>query len=429
MEHTVYLTFDQDDVPINLYSVKLASENPSDAYGILNVTTGAAAVAWGTTVTPYTTGTYSYTFTVENANMYFVSWEIVANAGEDPTYKTDQVGPFFSVDNRDIRATSSYSGKFIQGFTTTLMIKITNFDGIAKDAESISLAIYDENSSAITLSHNVPEHVTLGYYVYDWAVDSDQAAGEYTIVWNYVVDDITKAEIQRIIIATDATDTAIHSGRALEFRLALEHHLHCAQTIPIYYEQSKPTRDNKTFRFSFNKWNQSAGTIVYRNENIVNEGVEIDYFDGKVVFDTVLSSYETVNVDYNFKWFSEDELNRFLLNALQTVNVYPPHSGYDLLNVPDRFTPIVIYGAAKDALRHLMMCLQFQQPAQVFGGLENAQKAFANFETLKQNYEKDWEKLLEQKKYGPYPTTRLVVTPEYTLPGGRSRWFRYLFKG
>jgi hypothetical protein len=87
-----------------------------------------------------------------------------------------------------------------------------------------------------------------------------------------------------------------------------------------------------------------------------------------------------------------------------------------------------LYGAAKDALRQLMLCVNFQQPAQVFGGPEQAAKAFANFDTLKQNYEKDAEKLLEQKKLGPYPKSRMVVTPEFTLPGGRSRWFRYLFK-
>jgi hypothetical protein len=91
--------------------------------------------------------------------------------------------------------------------------------------------------------------------------------------------------------------------------------------------------------------------------------------------------------------------------------------------------PALLYGAVKDALRNLLMCLNWQQPAQVFGGTEQAQKAFSNFETLKQNYEKDWEKLVEQKKFGPYPKTLCVVTPEYTLPGGRSRWFRYLFKG
>ena len=39
-------------------------------------------------------------------------------------------------------------------------------------------------------------------------------------------------------------------------------------------------------------------------------------------------------------------------------------------------------------------------------------------------------KLYEQKKYGPYVgLTKTVTAPEFTLPGGRSRWFRYLFKG
>ena len=110
------------------------------------------------------------------------------------------------------------------------------------------------------------------------------------------------------------------------------------------------------------------------------------------------------------------------------MNTYPPHSGYNLDTLPDRYFTTVLYGAIKDALRTLMGCLMFQQPAQVFGGTEEAAKAFSNFETLKQNYEKDWDKLVEQKKFGPYPKTRMVVTPEFTLPGGRSRWFRYLFK-
>ena len=76
------------------------------------------------------------------------------------------------------------------------------------------------------------------------------------------------------------------------------------------------------------------------------------------------------------------------------------------------------------------MCLQFQQPQEVFGGPDAARQAFQNLETLKKNYEGDFNLLLEQKKYGSYVgLTKTVVTPEYTLPGGRSRWFRYLMGG
>ena len=109
-------------------------------------------------------------------------------------------------------------------------------------------------------------------------------------------------------------------------------------------------------------------------------------------------------------------------------NSFPPVQYYTLENVPAIHMPTILYGAAKDALRQMMMCLQFQEPQQVFGGAEQAQQVFGNIETLKQNYEKDWDRLTEVKKYGRYPRSAVLVVPEYTLPGGRSRWFRYLFK-
>jgi hypothetical protein len=48
---------------------------------------------------------------------------------------------------------------------------------------------------------------------------------------------------------------------------------------------------------------------------------------------------------------------------------------------------------------------------------------------LKKNYEESFKGFLDAKKLGPYPKSVAVVTPEYTLPGGRSRWFRYIFSG
>ena len=282
MQQTVYLEFDQDDEAVDLSSVKLASASPSDAYGILDMTTGIAVVAYGTVVASNPVGTYSHTFDVENGHLYFVSWEIIANAGETPTYKTDQVGPTFSVDNKDIRATATYVGKTRQATTATLMLKITNFDGNPIDAESIDIDIYDKNSISVILTSDVPEHVSKGYYVYDWVISPTQAVGEYTIVWNYVADDIQKAEIQNIIISEKSanTDDVWYSGRELEFKIALEHHIACSQSIPVYFEQAIPSRDNKVYHFSFKNWNQSSGVRIYRNDVIVNSGVEIDYFKG-----------------------------------------------------------------------------------------------------------------------------------------------------
>jgi len=422
MEHTTSITFDQDEMPTGVYSVKLASQDPSsDDYGIKDLTTSAAAVAWGTVVLEEPTGTYSYIFTVENGHVYHVVWEIVANVGETATYRDYQVGPFFSVNNDDIRAVSSFSGNFMQGSHIDLMLKVTNFDGYPNDAEDVQVEIYDPDGTLVTLGSSVPEHVETGYYVIGWNIATDQTEGSYRVIWNYVVDDIQKAEIQNVTVneVSSSVTSSWYSGRILSFRQALEHHLACSQNIPVYYEQAKVSRDETTFSFSFKNWNQSPGIRIYRNEKIINSGVEVDYFRGEVIFDIALAPQETVNADYNFRWFTDEELMRFLYNALQIVNTFAPHTNYTLETVPSRYTPALLYGAAKDALRQLMMCINFQQPAQVFGGTEQAQQAFSNFETLKKNYENDWEKLLEQKKLGPYPTTHMVVTPEYTLPGGR----------
>jgi hypothetical protein len=339
----------------------------------------------------------------------------------------------------EIRSTASFRGTFKQGGVADLLIKITDFDGTPVDPTSIECEIVgpiEEPSNNLTNDETIvdsssPFQVSEGYYVHSWGIALDQTIGNYNVTWTYIASGIEQTELQTVTVVesqTNAVPSGFYTERLIQMREALEYHLSCAQTIPVYFEQAKPSRDNTTFEFSFPDWNQSAGVKVYRNEVIINADAEVDYFKGTVTFDTELLPQETVNADYNFKWFSEDQLTRFLVNSLQSMNTYPPHSGYTLDTVPDRYFPAILYGAAKDALRQLMFCLNFQQPAQVFGGTEEAGKAIANFETLKQNYEKDAEKLLEQKKLGPYPKSRMVVTPEFTLPGGRSRWFRYLFK-
>jgi hypothetical protein len=341
------------------------------------------------------------------------------------------------IDN--VNAVADYAGSFKQGGVAILKLRITTFDGTPIDPYQITTTISgptqagDQDPSQAGAQYpnvetGIPFQADRGYYIYTWNIPPNTTTGTYVVDWEYFVDEIERHEYQNLMVTAAVAAPYFYTERWVAFRTALDIHLSCAQSIPVYYEQARPSYDLRSYHFSFPEWNQSPGARVYRNGELVSSGLEVDYFNGKINFSTALMPQETVNVDYNFRWFSEEELNRFILNALQSMNTYPPHSGYTVENIPDRFTPAVLYGAAKDALRQLMLCVNFQQPAQVFGGPEQAAKAFANFDTLKQNYEKDAEKLLEQKKLGPYPKSRMVVTPEFTLPGGRSRWFRYLFK-
>lgn len=328
----------------------------------------------------------------------------------------------------NIQSVADYRGTFEQDEASTLFLRITTFDGEPTDPSSISFVITDESDTEI--ESGTPEKIVNGFYIYDWQIPAAQEPGTYTATWTYTVDGADYEEVQQFNVAADGETrlTSLYSDRLVSMRMALTVHLHCAQAIPVYNEQGIIEADSRTVTFNFPRWNQNIRTRIFLNEKPVTEGAVVDYFKGKVIFDSLLTEYDTVTCDYNFRWFDDAELDRFLQNALSIVNSYPPVGGYNLYNVPDRFIPHVLYGAAKDAIRHLLLCLQFQEPQEVFGGPEKAQTAFQQLETLKKNFEEDFRALLEQKKYGPYKgLTKAIVTPEYTLPGGRSRWFRYLF--
>lgn len=328
-----------------------------------------------------------------------------------------------------IQSVADYRGTFEQNRTSTLFLRLTTFDGQATDPETISIDIVDDLDESV--SSGTPEKVVDGFYIHDWQVASDQSAGVYTVTWSYVMDGTTYTEVQQVMVAAGSgiSTSSLYSDRLSAIRMALTVHINCAQAIPVYNEQGIIEADNKTVSFNFPRWNQNMMTRLYLNEKPVTEGATFNYFKGKIIFDNELTEYDTVNMDYNFRWFDDAELDRFLQNAVSTVNNYPPVSGYNLYSFPDMYVTHVMYGAARDAIRNLLMCLQFQEPQEVFGGTENAKNAFQQLETLKKNYEEDFKALLEQKKFGSYAgLTKAVVTPEYTLPGGRSRWFRHLFK-
>ena len=426
---TIFIDYEEGTPPVstNAYSMTLSSEDGT--YGIKEYDSGTIIAPNNTTPENPSTGRYEYTFDTVPGEVYLVSWKIVPNVGNTPVYQEEQLGPFQDITNDGIRAVADKKGTYKPGTTAFLFLKVTTIDGIPINATDVNVIIRDSNGSTITTGD--PDKPTDGFYVYEWDLDEDQTNGDYSVSWEYTIDNVIYYEAQEVIVAEDVDlGSYLYNPQIIATREALSYYISCAQHIPVYFEQAKPTFDNNIFRFTFPRWNQTTGVKVYRNNNLVEEGIEINYFKGEVTFDTTLTQYDMVHADYNFRWFSDEELARFLDNALGDFNTFPPHTAYDYntnTRVPDRFLPAVIRKAAADAIRKLMMCLQFQEPQQVFGGADNAAKAFSNFETLKKNYEADWQKVAENKKLGPYPRTMIISTPEYTLPGGRSRWFRYLF--
>lgn len=432
VEKRVFIEYREDGVLTTAFEVKLASEVPippdPEAFGVKIVGSNDVVYPFETATDNPSTGLYEKTLELDENNVYAISWRVTPSFGDKPKYVVQQVGPFDS--GSGIRAVADRRGSFIQHTRGTLFLRVTDIGGVAQDPSVVTCTIRDLNGNVIHAG--VPERASTGFFAFDWDIDANQATGAYEAVWSYKVDS-PKLEVQEIVVSqmSAANPPSLYAGRILEFRISLEMMISGAQTIPVYRERARPSVDNKTFAFTFNKWNQSPGSRVYLNKQICQQSYTINYFKGSISFDDPLTEYDTVEVDYNFRWFSDEELDRFLSNAVGLVNMWPPvQRGVSLYNADDRFIPLILYGAAVDAIRNLMMRLQFQEPQMVFGGPEGAAKAYANFEGLKKNYEETWNKAIEQKKNGPYVgLTRTIVTPEFALPGGRSRWFRYMFSG
>lgn len=328
------------------------------------------------------------------------------------------------------QAFSEFRGTFRQGEIASVLLRVHEIDGTPFDPESVTYRVTYNADDSEAVAETTAEKVSTGVYVFEWSIGVDEEPGKYTLTWNYTLDGEEFTKTESIVISEDMTDTMLYSGRVLLMRQSLELMIACAQQIPVMFQEPKTSKDRTTYFWTKPLWNVIPTTTIYRNQNVLTSGFAINYIKGSVTFDEPMTEHDVINADYNFRWFSDMQLDRFLSNAISQLNSYPPHSAYTLRTVPDRFVATVLYGAAVDALRALMMCLNFQEPQQFFGGPEAAKNAFSQMDTLKQNYEKSMKDLLEQKKYGPYRgLTKAVVVPEYTLPGGRSRWFRYLFSG
>jgi hypothetical protein len=428
MQKTIFINNTINGVPTNAYSVTL--NNINNSYGI-QTETGTVVVPAGTQTNNPSVGAYEYPFNYTPGVIYEASWEIIQNQGDVPSYYTQIFGPFpqpsTTPDTQgSIRSVPEYRGSFAQASYASLFLRINALAGSPVDPESITATIQDQSLNAIHTAS--PEKLAIGLYVFEWYIPGTQPVGEYIVTWSYTVQGVPYTNVQTFVISNQAATQGLYNALMIYIRQGFTNMIQNIQAIPVYRELAKPSVDKKTYYFSFNKWNQSPGCKLYRNNLEVDSGYMVDYANGKIVFDTANTDYDTITADYNFKWFSDDQLDTFLNNASQMFNIAPPQTLYSLLQMPGQYISVVLYGATVDALRNMMLSLQFQEPQMVFGGPEKAQTVFGNLETLKKNYEETWNKALDNKRLGSYKgLTQSLIIPSFALPGSRSRWFRMMF--
>jgi len=323
------------------------------------------------------------------------------------------------VDNPDdpnIRAT----GHFALGTEAVFFFDFVDTDGKLYDPSDIDLDITDPLGASEVDADSV-QKIRLGQYAYSWKIPTGSESGKYTIVLTYVVEKTTGPVTRTLteeFVVSEWPQRAQNSDFAALIAY-LTNQLQEFQRIPVYDEIVRLNVAKTEGFVTFGKWNRTANPRLYLNGDLRESGYSFDY-NGKVFFNFALSEIDEVRIDYNFKWFSDDELMDFLNMGLRKVNLYPTQSTWLWWQVPDRFALTVERAALIEALRAILMSLMLQEPAKVFGGLDRAKDIFGQMETLKQNQEKTLSEELEQKKLQSYAgLTKTITVPEFTLPGGR----------
>lgn len=189
-------------------------------------------------------------------------------------------------------------------------------------------------------------------------------------------------------------------------------------------------REITTYDFAFCNWNEDRPPVVRVTDRVVESGYSIDYQAGRIHFERKMTPADYVDVSYHFSLFKKEELVSFLRMGLHMMNSTPPASiTYREIDfIPREWQgPILLY-AAQTALRRMILGLSFQEKQMIYGKPEQVSATVGWIQSLYNEYKEQYKEASDNAKTRKLYSISVNVIPSYTLPGGRSRWFRYMFK-
>ena len=198
-----------------------------------------------------------------------------------------------------------------------------------------------------------------------------------------------------------------------------------SETTPIY----------RTINASYNPviYNRDGVKNEYSNGNNYSNGLKYKcdykgnvYFINNSGLPVEIQPYDTVLVSYTVKMFTTEHMNSALNMALNSINSQPGATKYpSVVSAPYYYEPALVFGAAYYMIRSVLVQLTNRQRRLL---IEDPEASF--IDQLRQTatmYKEEFEKLLEKLPISRYPGVRSISVPEYAMPGGRSRFFRYIW--
>jgi hypothetical protein len=276
-----------------------------------------------------------------------------------------------------------------------------------------------------------------GIYFVDYFVPIDADLGQYYDKWTYSFSGDTAASEAITHFEIHPKDSTLNFTSSLisqkytnlmerAIRDLANYFIYEVQHIPVYGEQAMRTASLQRFNFAFGNWNQDPRPTIRNSSKLISKGWYPDY-NGNVFFDDPFTSNETIYAHYNFAYFSKEEIAGFLDQGIGALNAIPPVSSYRTIEqIPYEWSYGILLYAAVLALRRVLLGMSMQERSIIFGTGDQLSSARDIVRELYQSYLELWKEVSEGIKK-KLPNIGMIVIPEYTLPGGRARWYRYLY--
>lgn len=273
-----------------------------------------------------------------------------------------------------------------------------------------------------------------GYFSTLWVIDApltqfSGGAFKYYIA-TYPVADPTK-------LGYTAADFTLLDPLDVVF-MDLELALGPVQAIPVYKEVSKDSTTPELptyptgrchFDFTWDNWRDDYAPVVFQLQEDGETAVTpyaIDYEAGILEMSTPVPLFAEIEASYVFRYYSKDDLHRFLSQAVNQVNYTRPQTSYNLRSYPRAWSQLIVAGAAQKALEQLFMSQIFVERKLLFAQVDVVSTLSGYYNQLSQF----WTDSLKQKNrwslVGPRAISGhdLIAPPRIT---GQNFWtYAYL---
>jgi len=156
----------------------------------------------------------------------------------------------------------------------------------------------------------------------------------------------------------------------------------------------------------------------------------IYFLKGDGVTPQVIDPADTVYASYGVELFTHSQMNSALYMSLQGINAQPGTDKYMSVSAAPYYWDLaIVVGAAYYLYRSLLVGLSQRQRRILI--MDPDSGAFDSINALRETVKMYKEQYDEQLKVLPaskYPRIGTITTPEFNMPGGRSRMFRWIWK-